>query len=144
VLINNSAVLATLVFRDSDNDGMWDDWEQRYLLGINDPSDAALDPDGDGHTNLDEFLAGTDPGDASSALRILSIETTANGTRLTFRGVRGKTYRLESREGTDETWTPILTFRIGSSLRVSDTIELIDPASPAPETRLYRVQALLP
>jgi uncharacterized repeat protein (TIGR01451 family) len=144
VLINNVATLPMLVFRDTDNDGMWDDWEQRYLLGVDDPGDAVLDSDGDGHTNLDEFMAGTDPSDANSALRILNIETTANGTRLIFQGVRGKTYRLESKAEANGTWALVLSFRIGTSLRVSEVIELIDPAPPLAETRMYRIQALLP
>ncbi|MFO0705064.1 MAG: Ig-like domain-containing protein [Candidatus Andersenbacteria bacterium] len=36
---------------DSDGDGMDDDWEVRYGLNPNDPSDAGQDPDSDGYTN---------------------------------------------------------------------------------------------
>jgi len=46
---------------DTDNDGMPDSWEQQYGFNINDPADAALDFDGDGSTNLQEYLSGTDP-----------------------------------------------------------------------------------
>ena len=46
---------------DTDSDGMPDAWELRFDLDPNDPSDAALDQDGDGVTNLQEFLAGTPP-----------------------------------------------------------------------------------
>jgi hypothetical protein len=47
-------------FIDTDNDGMDDNWELEHGLkvGIN---DAALDADSDGLTNLQEYLAGTDP-----------------------------------------------------------------------------------
>jgi hypothetical protein len=144
VLINNRTVVAILVFRDTDGDGIWDDWEQRYGLNPNDPSDAALDPDGDTHNNLDEFRAGTNPTDPDSALRILGIDTSATGTRLTFQGVRGKSYRLESKEGVNGAWTLVLVFKIGSSLRVSDIIELNDPRPVAVAARMYRVEALLP
>ena len=46
---------------DTDNDGMPDAWEVRFDLNPNDPSDSALDQDGDGISNLEEFLAGTPP-----------------------------------------------------------------------------------
>jgi len=46
---------------DDDNDGMPDAWELLYSLDPLDPSDAALDTDGDGYTNLEEYQAGTDP-----------------------------------------------------------------------------------
>jgi hypothetical protein len=47
--------------KDSDGDGMPDDWEIKYKLNPNDASDASQDKDGDGYTNIEEFLNGTDP-----------------------------------------------------------------------------------
>jgi len=46
---------------DSDNDGMGDAWEVAHHFNMVDPSDAALDRDGDGLSNLGEFQHGTDP-----------------------------------------------------------------------------------
>jgi hypothetical protein len=46
---------------DDDNDDMPDWWENLHGLDPFDPSDAGDDPDMDGLTNLDEYLAGTDP-----------------------------------------------------------------------------------
>jgi hypothetical protein len=46
---------------DQDCDGMPDVWEIAFGLDPTFPGDAALDPDGDGLANLDEFLHGTDP-----------------------------------------------------------------------------------
>jgi hypothetical protein len=46
---------------DTDGDGMPDWWEKKYGLNPNDPSDAAQDKDGDGYTNLEEYLNGTEP-----------------------------------------------------------------------------------
>jgi len=52
--------------KDSDFDGMPDEWENRYGLGIN-IDDAAQDADSDGFSNLEEFNAGTNPKDETSA-----------------------------------------------------------------------------
>ncbi|WP_299011391.1 M4 family metallopeptidase [uncultured Shewanella sp.] len=50
-----------LPFIDSDQDGMDDSWEQGYGLNNADPADAGLDLDNDGLTNLEEYVADTDP-----------------------------------------------------------------------------------
>jgi hypothetical protein len=57
----NSFNDAYVVMRDQDNDGMADSWEALFSLNSNDPADAALDSDHDGTTNLQEYLAGTNP-----------------------------------------------------------------------------------
>jgi hypothetical protein len=45
-----------------DNDGMLDNWEARHGLDTN-TNDAALDPDKDGLTNIQEFQVRTNPKD---------------------------------------------------------------------------------
>ncbi|QUM81092.1 peptidase M4 family protein [Moritella sp. 5] len=50
-----------LPFRDQDNDGMSDYWEQSYGLDYTTPADASGDLDQDGLSNLDEYLADTNP-----------------------------------------------------------------------------------
>ena len=55
---NTSAFAA---YKDTDNDGMPDVWEDAHGLNRNSAADATLDPDSDGATNLREYLAGTDP-----------------------------------------------------------------------------------
>jgi Bacterial TSP3 repeat len=51
---------------DSDCDGMPDAWELAHRLNPFDPSDAWLDPDHDGLTNLQEYAYGTDPWNADT------------------------------------------------------------------------------
>jgi hypothetical protein len=48
-------------YKDSDKDGMPDEWENKYKLNPNDPSDAILDCNGDGYTNIEKYINGIDP-----------------------------------------------------------------------------------
>jgi len=48
-------------YADSDNDGMPDDWEKKHGLAPRDAADAAGDLNGDGYTNIEDFLNGLDP-----------------------------------------------------------------------------------
>ena len=56
-----TVVIAVLVGNDADGDGIPDSYEVENGLNPNDPADAALDPDLDGLTNLQEFLNATLP-----------------------------------------------------------------------------------
>ena len=42
--------------KDSDSDGMPNEWEVAHRLNPNDSADAALDRDGDGYTNIEEYI----------------------------------------------------------------------------------------
>ena len=46
---------------DDDNDGMPDQWEMRHGLNPRDASDSATDLNGDGYTNIEDFINGLDP-----------------------------------------------------------------------------------
>lgn len=46
---------------DSDRDGMPDEWEKAHRFDPHNPNDGSLDADGDGYTNVEEFLNNTDP-----------------------------------------------------------------------------------
>jgi hypothetical protein len=81
---------------DSDGDGLPDDWESRHgldafsALGA-DGADG--DPDADGLTNRDEFLAGTEP--RALTVRIVRITTQSSGVRVWVNVAAGRRYRLE-------------------------------------------------
>ena len=46
---------------DTDGDGMPDAWETKHGFDAKKAADGALDADGDGYTNVEEFLNGTNP-----------------------------------------------------------------------------------
>jgi len=59
-------------FVDADGDGMADVWETQYFGDTNAVNGAAgIDRDGDGYSNLAEYILGTDPTQASSVFKVL-------------------------------------------------------------------------
>lgn len=80
---------------DKDNDGLPDFWEILHQLDEEHPGDAALDSDGDGMSNLAEYLAGTLPRDAGSVLK-LGIGQGTQGVTLSFPAQAGKSYSILS------------------------------------------------
>ena len=72
---------------DTDGDGLPDEWEKRYGLNVNDASDANADLDGDEFTNLEEYVAKTDPTDPKDHpdyLDSLKIVLPLKETRMPF------------------------------------------------------------
>jgi len=65
------------------------------------------DPDGDGLNNQQEFLAGTDPLDAGSALRIRGIRRTAAGLEIEWPSTPGRTYVVEKVRRLGDPWKPV-------------------------------------
>ena len=82
---------------DADLDGISDTWERSHGLNYLTATDATLDADGDGRTNRQEFLAGTNPQLASDYLHSTGISRSGNILTLNFAGtMAGRTYQLES------------------------------------------------
>jgi len=69
-------------------------WLQQYGLPTDSTSDAS-DPDADGMSNQQEWLAGTDPTNAASVLRINSLSNTVTGATLSWQSVDTRTYFVQ-------------------------------------------------
>ena len=110
----NSASISIVVYRDTDrdfladyldadddNDGMPDDWEILHGLDPLDPSDASLDRDGDGFSNLTEYQMDSNPNVYTSPSPFpLFVMLTIATTGFIFSGVLF--VRIRRREHTPE------------------------------------------
>ena len=57
-------------YQDADDDGMPDAWETEHGLNPHDASDSSGDANGDGYTNIEDFLNGLDPTAAKTAWKV--------------------------------------------------------------------------
>lgn len=87
---------------DSDSDGLPDSWETQHFGNLG--SSAVTDSDGDGTTNLMEYLAGTNPNSAASVFRPTS-HTSGGNLVLAVPTVSGRNYRVWGTANLQGTWT---------------------------------------
>ncbi len=125
---------------DADHDGLPDAWEIQYLGGTNAMANA--DADGDGQSNLQEYLAGTNPTNANSVLRITYAardEMTPDSMTLHWDSVPTRCYTIESRDslGAMDSWTDLVSLGLGSN---SATFNV----GVTNQTEFYRIRAYRP
>ncbi len=88
---------------DADCDGIPDSWMQLYFGHATgqagDNSRATDDRDGDGMSNLQEYLTGTNPTDSGSAFRIISVVQEGDDIRVTWNAGGGTTNVLQAATG---------------------------------------------
>ena len=132
-----SAVVVLSFLADVDHDGQADSWETAVGLSSADPTDRDLDYDGDGMRNWEEHVAGTDPTNAVSRLKLMALpDDSGAGTSLRFRAISNRTYTVEytDRLGSG-TWLPLADI-VG---RAADRDETVRDAGPAGD-RFYRLR----
>ena len=96
-----TALVVTLA--DGDGDGIPDAWEAQYGLQANNPGDRNLDLDGDGRSNWQEYLAGTDPTDPTSYLRV-DLRTIPGAATVQFNAISNRTYTVQYSAGALGPW----------------------------------------
>lgn len=127
----SASVSCTTWGADLNGDGVPDDWQSfNWGKPINWPN-PALDSDGDGASNLAEFLAGTDPTNPDSVLKVV-ISTREQGPYVEWTTEPGSVYQLQISSDL-KTWQNVGTQRFASS--TSDAI----PASQPGQGQYYRV-----
>ncbi|HEY2951645.1 MAG TPA: immunoglobulin domain-containing protein, partial [Verrucomicrobiae bacterium] len=137
--LSSSATLTVLA--DNDHDGMADDWERLYGFSTNNMADAFTDPDMDGMNNYQEYLAGTDPTNGLSYLKIDSIALggpSANSAVLTFSAVSNHTYTVSFADRVlGGSWASLADFEA----RTTNRVLTVTNQMPAGVTnRFYRLQ----
>lgn len=127
---------------DADGDGLPDAWERllsQQMGGVLDISEIRGDgdEDGDGISNLMEYLAGTYAFDPQDGFRLNLVEVAGGTSQLEFMVVRGHRYTLYSSADL-ETWKPV-HFTIPGGMS-----ETAVPSYLAEDVGLLRVQIVSP
>jgi hypothetical protein len=99
-LEHDSSLTLTVVSGDSDGDGIPDGWMQQYFGHPTgqaaDNSRASDDADGDGMSNLAEYLCRTDPTDPTSYLHVLTVQAQGPDESVSWAAVGGVSYVVQS------------------------------------------------
>ncbi|HEY2953348.1 MAG TPA: hypothetical protein VGK40_12235, partial [Verrucomicrobiae bacterium] len=121
---------------DTDCDGLPDLWESANGLNPLLAGDADEDADHDGVSNRDEYLAGTDPQNAQSFLKIDARNAAAGFVTLGFEAVAGKSYSVLYRDAAGA--GPWFGLKDISAPATTRRVEIIDATSGG-GARIYRL-----
>ena len=94
------------------HDGIPDSWRLLYFSTVSNSLSAAnADPDGDGASNWAEYIAGTNPNDATSAFKFMpSTSPSASNFTLQWSSVINKHYTVQCCYGLgSQKWTTVAT-----------------------------------
>jgi hypothetical protein len=130
--ISTSAFLTYVT--DSDGDGIPDWWEAAYGFGTNNMADGTNDWDGDTMSNWAEYIAGTDPTNALSYLKVENPTGAPAAATIEFMAVSNRTYTLQYNDALTAAWQTLADVVARATNRVE---RLGDPAATA--NRFYRL-----
>lgn len=121
---------------DLNYDGLPDDW-QTLVFGANKANwgSPLRDFDQDGVSDLNEFLAGTNPNDAASVLK-MQINSTGQGWRVGWNSVSGLIYKLQGSSNLSE-WADVGGFRFSHG---NSDSAFVDPTSGTGYYRVIRIR----
>ena len=119
------------------NDGIPDWWRLLYFGTVSNLLSAAnLDADGDGASNWQEYVAGTNPMDPTSVLQLTPLASAPNFT-VQWPSIVGKTYMVQSSSSLASTNWSITASNLPGT---GQMMQLSDTNLSAPPARFYRVQ----
>jgi hypothetical protein len=111
-------------------------WAQQYGLPTDGSADSS-DFDGDLLNNWQEWIAGTIPNDASSALRLLAPTTGVSGTIVSWQSVTNRIYFLE--RATNLGAAPPFSLLTSNLVGQAGTTSFTDTNAVGPGPFIYRV-----
>jgi parallel beta-helix repeat protein len=111
-------------------------WLEEYGLATDGSADNA-DPDGDGMNNWREWIAGTNPTNAASVLKMLTVSNAVPGLSVTWESVSGITYYLQ-RAG-NVSAQPAFTSIQSNIVGQAGTTTVTDTNATGPGPWFYRV-----
>ncbi|HEX2746969.1 MAG TPA: hypothetical protein VHM91_03135 [Verrucomicrobiales bacterium] len=125
---------------DGDDDGIPTAWEAANGLSDANAADAALDNDGDGSTNLQEYLAGTNPNDSRSHFELSGIAISGSNILVTVPVLANHYYQLYASTDLQAPWT-----EAGRALPATNgTVTWTIPASAVPGNRIFFRAEVMP
>ena len=101
-------VQVTLPLEDQDGDGLPNTWENANF-GNDTDANPNLDSDGDGFTNMKEYLAGTNPNDGASVLWMEISTIPTGGVQVRWQAAANRTYTLQRSTQIASGYTSIAT-----------------------------------
>ncbi len=96
----------TYTFPDVNSNGMSDLYEQYYFGTVSTNRTRLTDTDGDGMSDYAEFIAGTDPTNAASNLRIIRSFASNGVMTAQWSAVPGRIYQVQTSTNLPD-WTPV-------------------------------------
>ena len=121
-------------------DGIPNGWKQQYGLDPLAANVANEDSDGDGLSNLQEYLAGTDPTNAASFFGVTAIAREGNDVRVTWTMGSGKTNSLQVATGAGSGLTDDFTDLFIATDTVGSVTNYLDIGGVSQTRRFYRVR----
>lgn len=137
----------SMVIEDSDGDGISDAWEIAYTGNLT-TMNATSNQDGDGFSDLAEYLSMTNPLDPNSFLKVVQVNPLTPGgttTALTWTSTRTRLYRIETSTdlGIADSWavSPLdpQTFTADDAPTTTRNTQ-----NPAADKRFFRIKPVIP
>ena len=124
---------AVIPYPDTDEDGLPDQWEMQNFKTL--AMSGSGDEDGDGKSNLEEFVAGTDPNDSRSRFKVTSVTPDDRGeSTIRWDSVNGRIYTVyKSTDLTTNSWISVSPPQPGTGA------EMIYHAKAGGLRKFYRV-----